>query len=263
MRAVAALLLVVLAVRWRQRRPIGVAPAAGGLALAGTVWFACAWWWGSPTLFAAAGTVRAALPFAPEALMRALPGNDPGWAVTPLGGSALRAWWEPVYLGGWLTVPLLAMAWFALRGHASAAVRIGWSHLTCCLIALPVFLLLPIPDPWWDRGWLDGLRAPPWWSGIAEQVVTCAFPSMHVAVGVAVLLAAWRVEPRWWARTAWCLWLTVVTLSTLALATHWVVDLPAGAAVGWLCDRLWTRLLGRAASGADHQDAPGTRRAAA
>lgn len=244
-RLTALTILVVLVVRLRQRQPIGIPATAGAMALGGSAAFACAWWWGSPWLFATAEAMRARLPFAPEVLMRALPGNDPLWAVAPLGGVTLQAWWITIYLGGWITVPLLAAAWFAVRSQREAVIRITWSHLTCCLIALPVFALLPIPDPWWDRGWLGGLRAPPWWAGIADQVVTCAFPSMHIAVGTAVLLAAWRVESRAWVRAAWSAWLVLVTASTLALATHWLVDLPAGAAVGWACDRLWTRLLGR------------------
>ena len=245
--AIAAAVAVagVAALRLVRRAPVGVPPLSGLIALVGVGAFWAAWTFGHPTLFALAERMRAALPFVPEAAMRALPGNDPGWAPKLLGDPVLRPAWTVVYLGGWLTVPLLALPWCATHGRADALVRIGWSHLTCCALALPIFVLLPIPDPWWDAGWLGGLRAPPWWAGIAEHVVTCCFPSMHVAVATTVALAAGREAPRL-ERVAWWTWVGIIALSTLAVRTHWLIDLPAGVGVGWLADRILGRALAAA-----------------
>ena len=240
--AAAVVIACVAAVRLVRRAPFGVPPLTGLLALAGVAAFWAAWTFGHPTLFTLAERMRAALPFVPEQAMRARPGNDPAWAPRLLGDPALRSAWTVVYLGGWLTVPLLALPWCAVHGRGDAVLRLGWSHLTCCALALPVFILLPIPDPWWDAGWLGGLRAPPWWAGIAEHVVTCCFPSMHVAVATLVALAAGREAPRL-ERLAWWTWVGLIAVSTLAVRTHWLIDLPAGAAVGWLADRMIGRVL--------------------
>jgi membrane-associated phospholipid phosphatase len=233
---------IVALIRFARRAPFGVPPLAGLAAVAGLTAFWASWTCGNATLFALAERMRERLPCAPEHLMRALPGNDPWWAPRLLGDPLLRPMWSSIYLGGWLTVPLLALPWCAAHRRVDALLRLGWVHLTCCALALPIFLLLPIPDPWWDVGWLGGLRAPPWWSGIADHVVTCCFPSMHVAVATAVALAAGREAPRA-ERIAWWTWVAVVALSTLAVRTHWVIDLPVGAAFGWLADRILGRVV--------------------
>jgi membrane-associated phospholipid phosphatase len=230
------------ATRLARRASAGVPPLVALVALVGVTAFWASWTFGNAALFALAERMRAVLPFVPEQAMRALPGNDPWWAPRLLGDPLLRPAWSALYLGGWLTVPLLALPWCAAHGRVDAVLRIGWSHLTCCALALPLFLLLPIPDPWWDAGWLGGLRAPPWWSGIAEHVVTCCFPSMHVAVATAVAIAAGRGAPRA-ERIAWWSWVAVLAVSTLAVRTHWLIDLPAGAAFGWLADRVIGRVI--------------------
>jgi membrane-associated phospholipid phosphatase len=254
--AAAVAILGVSTLRLARRAPIGVPPLAGIVALAGVAAFWVAWTFGHASLFSAAEHMRSTLPFIPEHVMRRLPGNDPVWAPRPLGDPVLRPVWTVIYLGGWLTMPLLALPWCALQGRSDATMRIGWSHLTCCALALPVFVLLPIPDPWWDAGWLGGLRAPPWWSGMAAHVVTCCFPSMHVAVATTVAIAASREAPRL-ERAAWWTWVVIIALSTLAVHTHWLVDLPAGAGVGWLADRLLGRLIAAARLG--HWLRPGIR----
>jgi membrane-associated phospholipid phosphatase len=243
--AIAASLAIGLlaVIRLTRRAQAGVPPLIALAAFAGVTAFWAAWTFGNATLFALAERMRAALPFVPEQAMRALPGNDPWWAPRLLGDPSLRPAWSAIYLGGWLTVPLLALPWCATQGRAEAVLRIGWSHLACCALALPIFLLLPIPDPWWDAGWLGGLRSPPWWSGIADHVVTCCFPSMHVAVATVVALAAGRGAPRA-ERIAWWGWVVLLAVSTLAVRTHWMIDLPIGAAFGWLADRILGRVIG-------------------
>jgi hypothetical protein len=240
--AAAAAIAVVATLRLGRRATVGVPLGVNLVALAGVTAFWVSWTFGNATLFAFAERMRAALPFVPEAAMRALPGNDPWWAPRLLGDPLLRPAWSVIYLGGWLTVPLLALPWCAAHGRRDAVLRIGWSHVTCCALALPLFLFLPIPDPWWDVGWLGGLRAPPWWAGIADHVVTCCFPSMHVAVATAVALAASRGAPGM-ERAAWWTWVGVLTISTLAVRTHWLIDLPVGAAFGWLADRIVGRII--------------------
>lgn len=235
-RATLAGILALAAWRLRRNRRFGVGWRVAGVAAAGPVAFALVWWLGHGALFRCAEAVRGWYPVLGETLMRAVPGNDPlPWSRLLLGAE-LREAWSWIYLGGWVTVPLLAMGWYAVRGRAGPLIQISWSHLVGTMLAVPVFLALPIPDPWYGVGWFDR-AAPPWWEGIAQHVVTAAFPSLHVAISVAVLLAVWRAEPYRSARAFWLGWAVLLGLSTLALRTHWLLDLPAGVLFGILTDR--------------------------
>ncbi|MBA3685131.1 MAG: phosphatase PAP2 family protein [Planctomycetes bacterium] len=236
-RATYVLLVLLGALRAARELPCGLAMRPALLALAGMLGFVLAWQLGHAVLFSTAEKVRELWPVKLETVMSAIPGNRPEFMSAVLAGERFLPSWSALYQHSWLTVPLLAMLMFAARGRTDPAVRIALSHLVSSAIAIPIFVLVPIPDPWYGVGWF-GQAAPPWWQGIADHVVTAAFPSLHLAVATAVVLAAARCDRSPLARAAWIAWATLVACSTLALRTHWLIDLPAGVLVGVATDRL-------------------------
>jgi len=242
--------VIALVARWRSRLPLGLRPWPAVIVLALTAGILFAWPLTMELVLRAAGSVRGGYANAPELAMRAIPGNAPEPYARILLGETLLPQWTEVYLAGFTAVPLIALAWTALHARATAALLIAWSHLGTFLLCLPVFLLWPVPDPWYGTGWYDGAPCPWWWNGMHERLVTFTFPSLHIAVGTAVVQAMHRADRRTWVRTAWWVWLALLAASTLALRTHWLIDLPAGVIVGMIAHRLgvvWIRAwLGRA-----------------
>lgn len=137
----------------------------------------------------------------------------------------------PVYLAGYL-LPALPLALVRdpvvlLPGLTGLAVMIAAAGLV--FLAFPV--AVPAP-PWRGRpdlppalalidsfGALDGNCFPSLHVGFASFVVTGLMATRHAARWLALPLAA------------------AIALSTVALRLHFVVDVPAGAALGVLCAR--------------------------
>lgn len=233
----------ILGWRWRSRRSVGLRWRAALLVLVAVLAIATVWLAVMVVVMAGAGAVRGILPFTPEAVMRAIPGNSPEpWAVWLRGDRWIGAW-TAIYLAGFTAVPLLALAWAAARGARAAALLVVGSHASTFLLCLPIFILLPIPDPWFGTGWWFGEPCPWWWKGMHERLVTFCFPSLHMAVGTAVVLAMGRVDRSPWSRIAWWSWLMVLAASTIALRTHWLIDLPAGVAVGVAAHAIGERVI--------------------
>jgi len=237
--------VVFACVAWRcwHRRSIGLRWPASSLILIAVGLITTIWLAVMVVVMDLAWLVRERLPFTPEAVMRAIPGNAPEiWAVW-LRGEMWIGLWTSLYLAGFTAVPLCALAWATTRGARTTALLIVGSHASTFVLCLPIFILLPIPDPWYGTGWWFGLPCPWWWQGMHQQLVTFCFPSLHMAVGTAVVLAMARCDRSLLARAGWWLWLVLLAASTVALRTHWLIDLPAGIAVGVMAHVLGQHLI--------------------
>jgi len=233
----------MLAWRFWRRRSIGLRWPASSVVLIAVVLIATMWLAVMAVVMSVAADVRERLPFTPEILMRAIPGNAPETMAIWLRGDVWVKPWTSLYLAGFTAVPLFALAWAVTRGARTTALLIVGSHASTFMLCLPIFIFLPIPDPWYGTGWWFGLPCPWWWQGMHQHLVTFCFPSLHMAVGTAVVLAMARCDRSPWARVSWWLWLVLLAASTIALRTHWLIDLPAGIAVGVIAHGLSLRLI--------------------
>lgn len=59
-------------------------------------------------------------------------------------------------------------------------------------------------------------------------------PSLHLAVAVAVAMGAWRALPGRWRYLA-LLWPVLVTLTVVATANHYFLDVAAGVFLSVVC----------------------------
>jgi len=159
----------------------------------------------------------------------------PPWLDTPLDRSVpLVPGWVWVY-ATWYPAPLALLAAERIRfRRAAAAVLVAFAACACGYLAWPVRI---------DRPPADGRGA----SFAALAVLyridppVNVFPSFHAALA-AVLVA---VGPaRGPARTGIVAWMLAVCVSCVLTKQHYVLDVLAGAAVGFAADRLATRLLG-------------------
>jgi membrane-associated phospholipid phosphatase len=101
------------------------------------------------------------------------------------------------------------------------------------LLALPFFLLLPVPERWAFPGAKATLLSDLLSSRLIEVIrpisgIDNCFPSAHVALTVLIVLQAYWCRA-WWRHTATCLGAAVI-LSTFFLGIHWIPDMIMGAA---------------------------------
>jgi ABC-type phosphate/phosphonate transport system substrate-binding protein/membrane-associated phospholipid phosphatase len=116
------------------------------------------------------------------------------------------------------------------------------------LIALPFYLVFPVPERWSFTESGAVMLSDRWTSGLIEAVrpfsgLDNCFPSFHVSLTVAAVLTCflYRVRFRWAALAAG----GTVLLSTWMLGIHWLADIVAGVAAGVISVALATRLVGR------------------
>jgi hypothetical protein len=243
--AVLALAAGLLALRLRRGLPAGLAWRHAWPVLALLAAIAGAWPWVMAGVVHLANGMRAVLPHDPDTVMAALPLNDPRPWSAWLGGERFLGAWTAIYLAGFLVLPLAALGAALARGQRAAALLAVWSHAGPFLPCLPLFVLWPVSDPWQTQGWFGGAACPWWWQGMHTDLRTFTCPSLHVGVAVAAALAMGRVaRARCW-RWGWWAWAWLVAASTLAVRTHWLIDLPLGALCGWLGHAAGLQLLRR------------------
>lgn len=80
-----------------------------------------------------------------------------------------------------------------------------------------------------------------WPTDTARAVAATAFPSMHVAWAVIVLLALWPLGRLW--RLIASIWAGLTVLGTILLLQHFVLDIPAGMLLGAAAYLLGVRLV--------------------
>lgn len=161
--------------------------------------------------------------------------------ATPLDD--LVPFYTPAILG-YALVYVMPVAVLWLEVTDAGLRRMRRAMLLAYALAAPFFLAMPVrdADPPLDPGtWSEHLLE---WNRLADTTKN-AFPSMHVGAATLLTLIGWRRSPAWGmvltAGTA------VIVVSTLLVKQHFLVDLPAGALVGWLAFR---RVYGASRSGA-------------
>jgi membrane-associated phospholipid phosphatase len=105
------------------------------------------------------------------------------------------------------------------------------------LVSLGFFLFMPVPERWSypDSGAM--LLSDLWSSKLIEAIrpisgLDNCFPSSHVSLTVILMLVCFRFQVRLRTTVA-ALGFTVI-LATFVLGVHWVPDMVAGVAAGWL-----------------------------
>lgn len=145
---------------------------------------------------------------------------------------------------------------FPLSAHLARTrrdlLRFAWGIGALCLVAFPIFLLLPVAGPRpgvaVESALYQGL--------VAVDAPGNAFPSLHAAFTVFCAAFAWRVRaagvPRAVRRLAGVgllAWTAAILFATLAIKQHWAVDVLAGAALGAGAHAAVWRRRGQAACG--------------
>ena len=141
--------------------------------------------------------------------------------------------WAWVYLSQFVftgALPLLLTTREAIRRYSVSLVVMS-------AVGFAVFFFFPTPGP---RPMEVGGNLAMKWIAAGDGTMN-AFPSLHAAFIICMSVLAWRMFGR-----AHPLRVVVVAaflggailFSTLATKQHYVLDLLAGAALGWLADRL-------------------------
>ena len=138
------------------------------------------------------------------------------------------------YVWGYLPVLAVALVGLFVR-HPGDYAFLRNALLAGGIVGLPVYVLWPLAPPrLTDLGYtdtvgatlVDGLARP---VGVANEIG--AMPSFHVGYLVVVSAVVWRLSRSPLVR-AWCvLHPLVMCWVVLATGNHWVLDLPAGAAL--------------------------------
>ncbi|MGN6485284.1 MAG: phosphatase PAP2 family protein [Thermomicrobiales bacterium] len=224
-------------------------------------------------------------------LLRALAGQTPFALAGPDavarldeamgGGLAGSARWQAARLGAlragdvtWLdqALTLVHFSFFVVPFVVALATwlrnrplfwRLTLATAITFALALPGFFLLPAAPPWMHDplavvriphlvlaqwGVMDGSANADY---AFEPNAMAAFPSVHVAATVLVLLAAWGAThdggsfSRWLVRGAALLYALAMSVGVIWLGEHYLVDVIGGWAVAlagwWLASRLWPR----------------------
>lgn len=160
--------------------------------------------------------------------------------------------WTWMYLSIYLmlpVVPFLTVGRDRLVAYLKGAAIMSF-------VAFGFFYLVPVelPRPH------DPSRHPLYAALTAMDRPLNCFPSMHVGFAVFSVLflhrvrrAEWPELPVAWLWAGWC-WAAAIIISTLFTKQHYLIDLPAGAALAWISDRLGHQtqlVMSRARSRAD------------
>jgi membrane-associated phospholipid phosphatase len=145
----------------------------------------------------------------------------PGEASLPL-----LAWTYPFYAVVYLEIILPLF----LSRSRRAYVRTQIACSVASLVAFAVYLVAPMPYPRPHHpleGFFESLLAFEW--SIDEP--RCTFPSLHVAFAWLMYLGLRNEAPRW--RPALLLLAMSISISTVLVKQHFIVDIPSGMALAW------------------------------
>ena len=140
----------------------------------------------------------------------------------------------PAAMAGYALVYVMPLASLFLERTEAGLRRMRRALLVAYALAAPFFLALPVDDA-------DPPLAP---ATVLEDLLELnrstdrtknAFPSMHVGAAVVLTLIARRRSRAWGAVLGVAT--AVIVVSTLLVKQHFLVDLPAGALVGWIAFR--------------------------
>ena len=167
------------------------------------------------------------------------------WLGLYLGTNAVtagRSVLQPL-LPGESSIPLIAAAYpfyavvyleiilpLFLSRTRRAYVRTQLACSAASLFAFAVYLLAPMPYPRPHHpleGFFESALAFEW----SFDEPRCTFPSLHVAFAWLMYLGLRREAPRW--RPALLLLAISISISTVLVKQHFIVDVPSGMALAW------------------------------
>jgi membrane-associated phospholipid phosphatase len=125
-------------------------------------------------------------------------------------------------------------------GSAEQFTRVAASYLLLLALQMAFFLVLPVRTPTRWRLANTGRTASERFLGLVQRfdASSNSFPSMHTSVAMLTALHLHaQVGP------AAFLFPVLIGLSCLFTKQHYLVDIPAGAALGWVNYGLYARLL--------------------
>jgi membrane-associated phospholipid phosphatase len=150
----------------------------------------------------------------------------------------------PVYASLYLDLGLLIVLLRTWR----AFVRMQTACLLACLIACLVYVLFPMsyPRPQLAEHGVAQVWLVAYWEGDGPA---CTFPSLHVTLAWLLAFSLGARSQRW--RVAWWLNALAISVSTLLVKQHYVVDVAGGivlAVASWRaapgliawCEQRWT-----------------------
>jgi len=190
---------------------------------------------------------------------RALLGAPAGAHLEPLVGPTLTGAMSAFY-GGYYVVPIVLATWFGLRDRAAfRELVVGVVGLL--FVGYLGYLFLPAIGPYafHPEAFSVPLRGDFVGEGIAALIADRgagfprdAFPSLHTANAVTVLLVTFRHDRR--AFAVCIVPMLGLIAATVYLRFHYLVDVAAGAALAIA----WQALLPHLLASEDAQDAPAT-----
>ena len=135
--------------------------------------------------------------------------------------------WTWAYLSFYLLLP---MAWLATTREQLWRYAAGFVSISA--LAFAIFLIWPVAGPRPQATPVTGVYA---WL-ISWDTSLNTLPSLHIACAVfTTCFAAHVAGPRTGVLTLpLALWTLLIGYSALATKQHYFIDLPAGAALGWL-----------------------------
>jgi membrane-associated phospholipid phosphatase len=140
----------------------------------------------------------------------------------------------PAAMAGYALVYVLPVAALWVETSDRGVRRMRRALVAAYVLAGPFFLVTPVRDadpPLQPATALERLLE---WNRKADETKN-AFPSMHVGAATVLTLIGWRRSRRWGLALAAAT--AVIVVSTLLVKQHFLVDLPAGALVGWIAFR--------------------------
>lgn len=158
----------------------------------------------------------------------------PGEAAIPL-----VTWAYPFYGSVYLQILLPLFLSGTRRAYARTQVACALGSL----IAFAIYLLAPMPYPRPATIEIDGVWS---WLLALEWSIDeprCTFPSLHVFFAWLFYLGLRDEAPRW--RRPLLALAIAVSISTVLVKQHFIVDVPSGMALAWLAWALAPRLLRR------------------
>jgi membrane-associated phospholipid phosphatase len=133
----------------------------------------------------------------------------------------------------------LALPVFFVR-TGRAFVRLQATSALACLVAFAVFLLLPMtyPRPHLDaHGGAGGVLVAVW----GADAAACTFPSLHVTCAWIVAFSLGERSRAW--RMAWGVNAVLISVSTLLVKQHFIVDVAGGTALAVAAWRVAAKLV--------------------
>lgn len=186
------------------------------------------------SVFAGLAVALAPMYFVIGFMLRGLPSHAPSLALD-------RAWplrpaWMLVYGSLYIFVVILP---FLVVRQRDLGRRTLQAYISVMLISYAGFLLYPTVAP--AHGEIAGAGFSVWALRLAYGLDTPnnCLPSLHVAYAFVAALACYRVHRG--VGIAAAIWATLIAVSTLFTKQHYVVDVIAGALIGWLAYLVFLR----------------------